>query len=94
MSFTLASARNFPPSESGGWTLIFLKRESRYWVTAQTGLKDETLFIQGTQETWEWVQVASTIRWFTNGERRSRPIKNWRAALSYFAILFPERCKL
>ena len=27
-------------------------------------------------------------------KRWNRPIKNWRAALSHFAILFPERCKL
>jgi transposase-like protein len=27
-------------------------------------------------------------------KRWNRPIKNWRAALSHFAILFPERFKL
>ena len=27
-------------------------------------------------------------------KRWTRPIKNWRAALSHFAILFPERFKL
>jgi hypothetical protein len=56
MSFTLAWARTFPPSESRGWTLTFLERESRYWVTAQAGLKDETLFSQGTESTWQWAQ--------------------------------------
>ena len=70
MSFTLASARIFPPSESCGWTLTFLERESRYWVTAQAGLKDEDLFSQGTQSTWQWAQGAEFIRWFTDGERR------------------------
>lgn len=70
MSFTLAWARTFPPSESRGWTLTFLERESRYWVTAQAGLKDETLFSQGTESTWQWAQDATAIRWFTDGERR------------------------
>jgi len=27
-------------------------------------------------------------------KRWTRPIKNWRAALSHFAILFPERFKI
>lgn len=36
----------------------------------QVGLKDETLFTQGTQSTWQWAQGAPTIRWFTDGERR------------------------
>jgi len=27
-------------------------------------------------------------------KRWTRPIKNWKAALSHFAILFPERFKL
>jgi len=27
-------------------------------------------------------------------KRWNRPIKNWKAALSHFAILFPERFKL
>jgi hypothetical protein len=47
-----------------------LERESRYWVTAQAGRKDETLFTQGTQDTWAWAQDAHTIRWFMDGERR------------------------
>lgn len=70
MSFTLAWARTVPPAESSGWTLTFLERESRYWVTAQAGLKDETLFSQGTESTWQWAQGATSIRWFTDGERR------------------------
>jgi hypothetical protein len=47
-----------------GWTLTFLERESRYWVTAQAGRKDETLFTQAPQDTWARAQEAST------GERR------------------------
>ena len=50
--------------------MTFLERESRYWVTAQAGLKDETLFTHGTESTWQWAQGATIIRWFTDGERR------------------------
>jgi hypothetical protein len=64
-----------------------LERESRYWVTAQAGRKEETLFTQGTHDTWAWAQDAHTIRWFTDEERRygkalwplasERLIHNW-----------------
>jgi hypothetical protein len=70
MRSTLASARTFPPSESEGWTIHFVERDSRYWVTAQVGLKDVSLFQAGVQATWEWCQVCEGIRWFTDGERR------------------------
>ena len=39
-------------------------------MTAQAGLKDETLFTQGTESAGQWAQGAATIRWFTDGERR------------------------
>lgn len=70
MRSTLASARTFPPSESEGWTIHFVERDSCYWVTAQVGLKDVSLFQAGVQATWEWCQVCEGIRWFTDGERR------------------------
>jgi transposase-like protein len=34
MKCTLAWARIFPPSESEGWTVHFIERETRYWVDA------------------------------------------------------------
>lgn len=70
MKFILAWARTFPPSESEGWTLTFFERESRYWVSALAGQKDEDLFNFGTALTWHWAQGAASIRWFTDGERR------------------------
>ena len=70
MRCTLASARTFPPSQSQGWTIHFVERGSRYWVTARAGLKDESLFQVGVQAAWEWVQACDGIRWFTDGERR------------------------
>ena len=95
MSFTLASARTFPPSERSGWTLTFLERESRYWVTAQAGRKDEALFTQGTQDTWAWAQGASTIRWFTDGERRYGkalwPLASERLSKQGLAATYPFR---
>ena len=70
MRFTLAWARTFPPSQSQGWTIHFIERESRYWVDAQVGQKTQELFEQGTTRAWEWVKPAAFIRWFTDGERR------------------------
>ena len=52
MKLTLAWARTFPPSDSEGWTLTFFERESRYWVTALAGEKNEELFDRGTEVTW------------------------------------------
>ncbi|MCL6435514.1 MAG: hypothetical protein K6T90_15135 [Leptolyngbyaceae cyanobacterium HOT.MB2.61] len=70
MRFTLAWARTFPPSESPGWTIHFIERQSRYWVEAQAGRKTNQLFEQGTAKAWKWAQPATFIRWFTDGERR------------------------
>jgi hypothetical protein len=95
MNCTLASARIFPPQASQGWTLTFLERESRYWVTAQAGRKTETLFTQGTQDTWAWAQGASTIRWFTDGERRYGkalwPLASERLSNQGLAATYPFR---
>ena len=70
MKFTLASARTFPPSESEGWTIHFIERQSRYWVAAHAGQKTKQLFGQGTAQAWQWAAPAQFIRWFTDGERR------------------------
>lgn len=70
MNSTLEWERTFPPSESEGWTISFIERESRYWVEASAGLKDARLFEQGVQRAWEWAKPSEGIRWFTDGERR------------------------
>jgi hypothetical protein len=51
MKFTLVWARTFPPSESEGWTVHFIERESRDWIRAQAGLKDEQLFATSVEAT-------------------------------------------
>ena len=84
MKYILASARTFPPEKSEGWTINFYERESRYWVSAQGGHKDEPLFKQGTQETWEWVKSGKYIRWFTDGERRYGK-ELWKLASVYLS---------
>ncbi|ABW27289.1 hypothetical protein AM1_2278 [Acaryochloris marina MBIC11017] len=63
-------AKIFPSSQSQGWTIHFLERASRYWFTAQAGLKDQQLFIDGVQSAWEWMKTCDGIQWFTDGERR------------------------
>jgi len=70
MKFILTRVRTFPPSESFGWTIHFIERETRYWVAAQAGQKTNLLFEQGTSKAWEWAKRADFIRWFTDGERR------------------------
>jgi hypothetical protein len=70
MKFTLVWARTFPPSESEGWTIHFIERQSRYWVAAHAGQKNERLFTQGTAQAWQWAAPAQFVRWFTDGERR------------------------
>ena len=62
--------RTFPPSDSQGWTISFIERESRYWIEAQAGLKEQELFEQGVKKAWDWALASIGIRWFTDGERR------------------------
>ena len=46
---------NLPPScESAGGTVHFIDRDSRYWVGAQAGIKDESLFASSVEAAWEW----------------------------------------
>jgi transposase-like protein len=54
-----------PPSESEGWTVHFIERETRYWVAAAAGRKETPLFEQCTATVWTWASPAQFIRWFT-----------------------------
>jgi transposase-like protein len=72
-------SENVPPSESEGWTIHFIERESRDWIAAQAGQKQEALFTRGTALAWAWAASAQFIRWFTDGERRYG-IALWRLA--------------
>lgn len=85
MRFTLACARTFPPSESEGWTIHFIERDSRYWIEAQAGRKEATLFEQGTQSAWNWAKEAEFVRWFTDGERRYAQ-ELWKLASVYLKV--------
>jgi hypothetical protein len=70
MKSILAWARTFPPEVSQGWTIHFIERNSRYWVDAQAGLKDVSLFERGVKSAWDWAKPSEWSRWFTDGERR------------------------
>lgn len=61
---------NLPASKSQGWTINFLERESRYWITSEVGLKEDALFEKALKQLWEWGKGAQTLRCFTDGERR------------------------
>lgn len=61
---------NLPPSESEGWTMTCIERNSRYWVTVTVGRRDERLFEQGVQSSWQWERACRFMRWFSDGERR------------------------
>ena len=85
MRCTVASARTVPPASSEGWTIHFIERSSRYWVSAMAGYKDELLFQRGTQQAWQWAQACAYIRWFTDGERRYAKAL-WDLASVYLAL--------
>jgi len=61
---------NLPPEASEGWTIDFLERRRRYWLVAQAGKKDASLFEQATCKAWEWAKDCQFVRWFTDGEKR------------------------
>jgi hypothetical protein len=48
----------------------FIERQSRYWIGAQAGIKDEQLFATSVEAAWEWAKACQGIRWFSDGERR------------------------
>jgi hypothetical protein len=57
-------------------------RETRYWIGAQAGIKNAKLFEQGVKNAWEWAKSSTTIRWFTDGERRYGK-ELWKLASRY-----------
>ncbi len=85
MKSTLAWARTVPPSSAQGWTIHFIERQSRYWVSAMAGHKDELLFQRGTQQAWQWAKRCPFIRWFTDGEHRYAKAL-WDLASVYLAL--------
>ena len=88
MKSILAWVRTFPPEDSEGWTIHFIERNSRYWLEAQAGLKDASLFEQGVKSVWDWAKPSEWIRWFTDGERRYGK-ELWKLASVY--LLETER---
>ncbi|WP_148216055.1 IS1 family transposase [Acaryochloris marina] len=74
--------KNLPPWLSEGWTIHFIDRESRYWFEARAGLKDESLFEKSVKAAWDWAKPSSSIRWFTDGERRYSKVL-WKLASAY-----------
>ena len=87
--------RTFPPSDSEGWTIHFIERKSRYWISAIAGKKNQKLFKKGVKATWTWVRDCRSIRWFTDGERRYGK-ELWKLASVYlksgeFHRKFPYR---
>lgn len=62
--------KNHPAHESCGWTLTLLERQSRYWIGAIAGNKDNNLFRLGMELMWNWVMLAAYVCVFTDGEAR------------------------
>ncbi len=93
MNYTLALARTFPPSESKGWTQVFIERTSRYWINATVGKRTADIIELGTEKAWKWAQGCEFIRWFTDGEKRYAK-KLWSLASVYLkhnevSLVFP-----
>lgn len=70
--------RTAPPSESQGWTLTSIERDSRYWLTASVGVKKAELFEGGMKNTWQWAREESFIRLFSDGESRYGESGAWQ----------------
>jgi hypothetical protein len=64
----------------------FIERHSRYWVDAQAGLKDASLFEKVVKSVWNWAKPSEWIRWFTDGERRYGK-ELWKLA----SVYLPEK---
>ena len=50
-------SENRPPSSSEGWTIHFIERSSRYWVSAMADQKDDLRFQRGTQQASQRAQA-------------------------------------
>ena len=50
--------------------MTLLERESRYWVAALAGRRDNELFRKGMAVLWNWLEGALFVRLFTDGEVR------------------------
>lgn len=56
-----------------------LERESRYWLSAVVGQRDERMFAEGMKQFWAWASTVSFVRLFSDGERRYS-ISLWKLA--------------
>jgi hypothetical protein len=69
----------------GGQFILFVERETRYWIEAQAGLKNAKLLENGVTSAWRWAQASKSIRWFTDGERRYGK-ELWKLASVYLKV--------
>jgi hypothetical protein len=68
-----------------------IERNSRYWVNATVGQRDEQLFEQGVQLSWQWAEACQFVRWFSDGERRYAK-QLWKLASVYLSYReYPKR---
>jgi hypothetical protein len=68
-----------------------IERNSRYWVSTTVGRRDEQLFEQGVQASWQWAKSCQFVRWFSDGERRDAN-QLWKLASVYLNYReYPKR---
>lgn len=68
-----------------------IERNSRYWVSAIVGRRDEQLFEQGVQASWQWAEACQFVCWFSDGERRYA-YQLWKLASVYLSDReYPKR---
>lgn len=63
-------AKNKPPSESEGWTIVLMERGSRFLWELHCGRKDQQLFEQALSGLAEVIEKTDSLSLFTDGERR------------------------
>ena len=69
-----------------------IERNSRYWVSAKVGQRDERLFEQGVQASWQWASTCRFVRWFSDAERRYAN-QLWKFASVYLSYReYPKHC--
>ncbi len=63
-------AKNVPPDQSEGWTLLLMDRANRFIWTLECGKKNRHLFEQAIQTLEQIIQDSEDLTLLTDGERR------------------------
>lgn len=63
-------AKNVPPEDSRGWTIMLMDRASRFLWELRCGRKDRKLFLRAIQRLCQIIERTQDLALVTDGERR------------------------